>query len=124
MKVVIKAAWPDTKLMNANDRDYHFTRAARTRVWREAAGWWARQHRVKPFTEKVRVHVMFGVKYPGHRRDPLNFAPTIKAIVDGLTDVGLWPDDNSTWVENTEPAFTDVIPNKTLAIIIETIGTQ
>lgn len=30
--------------------------------------------------------------------DPSNAAPTVKALIDGLTDAGLWPDDDSTHV--------------------------
>lgn len=30
--------------------------------------------------------------------DPANAAPTIKALVDGMTDAGVWPDDDSTHV--------------------------
>ncbi|QBX16900.1 hypothetical protein Javan291_0024 [Streptococcus phage Javan291] len=26
--------------------------------------------------------------------DPPNFYPTVKALVDGLTDAGIWSDDN------------------------------
>lgn len=29
------------------------------------------------------------------RLDPPNFYPTVKALVDGLTDAGIWTDDNS-----------------------------
>jgi hypothetical protein len=29
--------------------------------------------------------------------------PTVKAIVDGLVDAGVWPDDNSDSVVVTEP---------------------
>ena len=30
--------------------------------------------------------------------DPANAAPTIKALIDGMTDAGVWPDDDSTHV--------------------------
>jgi crossover junction endodeoxyribonuclease RusA len=30
--------------------------------------------------------------------DPSNAAPTVKALIDGLTDAGLWEDDDSTHV--------------------------
>lgn len=30
--------------------------------------------------------------------DPSNAAPTVKALIDGLTDAGVWPDDDSTHV--------------------------
>ena len=28
------------------------------------------------------------------RMDPPNFYPTVKALVDGMTDAGIWTDDN------------------------------
>ena len=30
--------------------------------------------------------------------DPNNAAPTTKALIDGITDFGVWPDDNDLWV--------------------------
>jgi len=39
------------------------------------------------------VRVTFGVRDPGRRRDPHNYMPTVKAIIDGLVDAGVWPDD-------------------------------
>ncbi len=43
------------------------------------------------------VHVLIEWRWRDHgrRRDPLNWAPTAKALIDGLTDVGLWPDDSA-----------------------------
>ena len=37
------------------------------------------------------------------RRDPHNYFATVKPIVDGLVDAGLWPDDTPAWVTTTEP---------------------
>lgn len=39
------------------------------------------------------------------KRDPHNWTPTVKAIVDGLVDAGVWPDDNSDWVTTNEPVL-------------------
>lgn len=39
------------------------------------------------------------------RRDPHNLYPTIKAIVDGITTAGVWPDDTPEWVATHEPAL-------------------
>lgn len=40
-----------------------------------------------------------------HRRDPHNYFPTVKAIIDGLVDAQLWPDDNPAWVHTNEPTI-------------------
>ncbi len=45
-------------------------------------------------TTPVRVDAEIG--YPTARKaDPANLWPTVKALTDGMTDAGLWPDDNS-----------------------------
>ena len=35
-------------------------------------------------------------------RDPGNWYPTVKAIVDGIRMAGVWPDDNQMWVTTHE----------------------
>jgi len=53
------------------------------------------------------VHVQLDVR-DARRRDPHNLYPTIKAIVDGLTDAGCWPDDTPEYVTTHEPTFRTV----------------
>lgn len=48
----------------------------------------------------VWVHLPFTT---ARRRDPHNFVPCVKAIVDGLVDAGVWPDDTPEWVRVMEP---------------------
>lgn len=50
------------------------------------------------------------------RRDPHNFYPTIKPIIDGLTDAGLWPDDTPEFVRTFEPVFTTEQTHVTIVI--------
>jgi Holliday junction resolvase RusA-like endonuclease len=50
------------------------------------------------------VRVTFPVA-DNRRRDADNPAPTCKAIVDGLVDAGLWPDDSPEWVETLGSRF-------------------
>lgn len=38
-----------------------------------------------------------------HKRDPSNYLPAVKGLVDGLVDGGAWPDDDATWVTVSEP---------------------
>lgn len=40
-----------------------------------------------------------------NRRDPINFARTVKAIVDGITRAGAWPDDTPDFVTQHIPAL-------------------
>ena len=89
------------QLMNANNRPGHYRKARQTKDLR----WWARTTLVpqlQPVTGKVRVVLWVAPLTRNRRRDPSNWAPTAKAIVDGLTDGGIWPDDNSDWVEGPD----------------------
>lgn len=48
-------------------------------------------------------------------RDPHNYFATVKPVVDGLVDAGLWPDDTPEWVTTTEPRLVPQAP----AVVIE-----
>lgn len=87
------------ELLNLNQR-WHWARKAKvTKAWRTTAGYCAPKSRKLPPSE---VHVTIDVA-DRRRRDPSNLFPTVKAIVDGLVDAGLWPDDNADWVTVGEP---------------------
>jgi Holliday junction resolvase RusA-like endonuclease len=79
-------------LLNANQRRHWRHRQRVTKSWREETGWRARAARV-PSLERARIVVEFSFG-DQRRRDVNNYQPTAKAIVDGLVDVGLLPDDN------------------------------
>lgn len=88
---------PDNEWLTANGRRHWSDVARRTRALRTRAAFTARNQRITPVTGPVRV--VATVAYSTQRRaDPGNAAPTVKALVDGLTDVGVWPDDNSEWL--------------------------
>jgi crossover junction endodeoxyribonuclease RusA len=53
---------------------------------------------------KATVEFIFPVT-TNRRRDPHNYYPTVKPIVDGLTDAGFWVDDTPEYVETREPIF-------------------
>ncbi|RTE48808.1 hypothetical protein [Actinobaculum sp. 352] len=64
---------------------------------RRLAAMQARAQRLRP--PRGRVRVTAWVQYPTRgRADPNNAAPTTKALIDGLTDAGIWPDDDHTHV--------------------------
>ncbi len=45
------------------------------------------------------THVAAFIGYPTNAKaDPANAAPTVKALIDGMTDAGVWADDDSTHV--------------------------
>lgn len=81
--------WQKTRI-SMNDRLHPHARANRTKWWRQAA---ARAGVNVPGIEWGRVVIFF--RFPtNHRREVNNLMPTSKAIVDGLVDAGVFPDDN------------------------------
>lgn len=107
-------------LLNLNDRGNHFALHRGHEVWRDAAFWSAKQHRLSCRGAVGQVEVMFyiGTKRPNHRRDPHNFAPTVKAICDGFTRAAVWADDDSKHVHTYEPVFTNEIPANQMKIVL------
>lgn len=82
-------------VINSNDR-FHFRPEAKMvknlrLIARAEAGL-----NVKPvFSPNRPCTVAVTVYAPTRRRlDPPNLYPTVKALIDGLTDANLWPDDN------------------------------
>lgn len=84
-------------------RGNHRARAAVVKAIRQHAAAAARLAKVPPLRRAI-----FELHYAprGDRtRDPLNLAPTLKAIEDGLVDANLVPDDNPTYVRPTMPVI-------------------
>ena len=84
---------PGNEWLTANGR-YHWAETARrTRHLRERANWTARSARA-PRLDAARIDAYVHGRTRG-RMDPANAHPTTKALVDGLVDAGLLPDDDS-----------------------------
>lgn len=88
-------------------RRYHDAEGERKRVLKSLAYYRAvnvrRDMRCRePVFDRVRVLCV--VCYPKgvDRADPGNFSHTVKALVDGLTMAGYWPDDDSTHVQGPD----------------------
>lgn len=84
--------------MNLNKRYHWRTRHRLTKAWRHAAYVAACAQLGRGPAARARdacfVRVSFPVRDPGKRRDPQNWSPTEKALVDGLVADGVWPDDD------------------------------
>ena len=80
------------ELLTLNKRHHWRTRAKLTRKWRELAAVVARVGRV-PTLRQARIEVAF-IHPTNRRRDAHNLYPTYKAIVDGLVDAKVLPDDD------------------------------
>lgn len=108
-ELVIRFVPPGDRI-SMNDRLHWRPLRRLTRLWRQAAHTGA----LDAFPGRgpagrcqgpCLVRVAFPVADPGRRRDPHNMAPTVKAIVDGLVDAGVWPDDNERWVTVLDSRF-------------------
>lgn len=90
---------PVKRMLNANQRLHHMTKAARSKWLRELA----RERGASMFPEGGDGSFLFdgpvevGVTVcptTRSRMDPPNAYPTVKALVDGLTDAHWWEDDH------------------------------
>jgi crossover junction endodeoxyribonuclease RusA len=86
---------PPDLWLSANQRLHWAPKAKRTQALREMA-----YLHVQGVVEPQDVtHVAAFIGYPRNgKADPANAAPTVKALIDGMTDAGVWPDDDSTHV--------------------------
>lgn len=90
------------QMINSNDRLHYIVRGQLTDYLRKLA--YSTATRQTPafsptsplYTEKSPCGVLITVYPPTRRRfDPPNIYPTVKALIDGLTDAGVWEDDNN-----------------------------
>lgn len=93
--------------LTANQRVHWRVRAKRTRIWRDYAHLLAKSQRI-PRLEKA--HVVAELRFSDRRRrDPANWAPTAKALVDGLVDAGVFDDDDHTRVTGPDMRIGPVV---------------
>ena len=88
--------------INQERRKHWGWRAAKAKLWREAAFYAWKQQRPKDWEQRpCVVEVVLPVR-DSRRRDPHNYGGAVKALVDGLVDAGVWPDDTPEWVTVNE----------------------
>jgi Holliday junction resolvase RusA-like endonuclease len=88
---------PPADFINANQRLHHHAKAKLTKAWREAAGLHAKY--AEDYRQYDRAHITIAYRFPNNRRrETSNLQPTSKAIVDGLVDAGVIPDDSDEFV--------------------------
>lgn len=105
--------------LTSNQRLHHQARAKTTRALRDLAHTEARrQHLVRDLD---RVRIVAHLTYPDRRRrDANNAAPTTKALVDGLVDYGLVPDDNDHHLIGPDHRFAGITPGRyTVRLVVE-----
>ncbi len=86
---------PPALWMTSNSRLHWAAKAKRTARLRAIGALEARRQHAPHYQGRVRVTVTIHQR-TRRRIDPLNVAPTIKALIDGLTDARVWADDDAT----------------------------
>jgi len=98
---------PD-QYLNLNDRRHWAVAHRIASNWKQTA--WAYSvdalgsGKLVKFTERALVEFVFPVTRNG-RRDGHNYAPTVKPIVDGMVQAGVFIDDNTKYVVCADPTF-------------------
>lgn len=92
--------------LTANQRLHWAEKSRRTREIRSTAYWCAKRART-PSPGKCAVTAVW---FPPDRRvrDAGSLSLTVKAALDGFTDAGLWPDDNTDWVTSETYKIGDI----------------
>lgn len=87
-------------VINSNDRFHRQAQAVMTRRIKALAMYEVTAKKDKhmlPFSPKRPCHLTVTVYKPTRRRlDTPNLYPTVKALVDGMTEAGIWTDDTIT----------------------------
>ena len=83
------------EMLNANDRMNWAQKAKITAYLRQIGHLSVPKGKYSTHTKKRPCGLVVTIYAPTKRRmDPPNFYPTVKALVDGMTDAGLWTDDS------------------------------
>lgn len=95
---------PFTSPLSLNDRMHWSDKAARTRLWRDAAHVLARAQRI-PRCGRISAQLMYTPR-DARRRDALNLVASLKACEDGLVDAGVIVDDDAAHHTSVMPVIT------------------
>lgn len=107
---------PDKPWSTNEDRNLHpMARHKLVSAWKEAAGWgWkiadirkcycvGGNHNLCSHLDPRIVHVTIPFTQ-NRKRDPHNYCGTVvKAIIDGLVEMKVWPDDSPEYIGHREP---------------------
>lgn len=91
------------QMLNANDRPHWTQKAKITAYLRATAAKEGQRYNCTPYSKKRPCGLVVTIYAPTKRRlDPPNFYPTVKALVDGLTEAKIWTDDNDNVIKSTK----------------------
>ena len=114
---ILRIELTDIPLLSLNQRPHFREKSAKTSKIRAEACKAAKAQPFFPFG-KVRVRVIFHA--PDKRKRDFvsgNWAPTIKAVLDGLTDAGVWSDDNDLVIKEMCQVVGPISPKKARLVI-------
>ena len=104
--------------LNANQRLHWANKARMTAQVREATAYLAKGQ--VPPCGRVKVRLLWCVS-DMRRRDPSNIMPTQKAVVDGLVDAGVVPDDTPEFVLEGMPVI-ELVEKGEEGVFVQVIG--
>ena len=97
-----------SKLLSANDKMHWAARARLTKQLRQWGYLLGREGQGVARLHLTRARVEFEFTYPDRRRrDRSNLAPTVKALMDGMIDAGLLPDDSDRFLDGPHTVIAD-----------------
>ena len=102
----LRMPWPRPPL-SANDRRHRMARAKLVAQVRREAGWVVKGARVPPCA-RVTVGLVYVPPIRRKRDGGENYADTLKAIIDGVVDAGVVPDDTPEYVIRLMPVVAPV----------------
>ena len=110
------------EMISANDRMHPIVKAGITKHLRELGKNNTPQN--VTFSKESPCTVTITIYPPTKRRmDAPNWYPTVKALIDGLTDGGLWTDDNNEVIQSLTFKFGGLSGSDTYKIEISAINT-
>lgn len=100
---------PAAPLSLNQERTMHWAqRNRRLDPWKITTFWMAKEAKLPAAVAGCSAIITAVLPVRGHyRRDPANYYPTVKAIVDGLVLAGVWSDDTPEYVTVNEPILVD-----------------
>jgi len=100
----------DTVWINSNYRNGWRRHAVLVKWWRQTAHWHAKAMGLPTGLARVHIEAVFAFR-DNRRRDVHNLMPTVKAVVDGLVDYGLIPDDSTRYLLGPDLRVGEKLPS-------------
>jgi hypothetical protein len=108
-------------LLNANHRRHWRVKARMVKAWRRAAAGEAGVG--SPIPTPVHVTVIVHRHHNRGYYDAGNYAPTAKAVLDGIVDAGVLPDDRNAYVIGPDLRAGEPWPAGGVTVLLEPVTT-